>query len=334
MAVQPKISIIVIATHQKEILFQTLKRLGQLSHPNYEIVVISPEQEPEDVVFLSHDRRLRWYHLSNDHSILPRNLGVQLARGEILLFCDDAIIPTQQWLQAHERNYSDPMVGGVAGKIVEDQGEIQSPIVGKINRLTGRMVGNFHSNARTKIDFGNGFNLSFRKDALLQVNGFDRRFIGTGLLDDADACLRIKAIGYKLIFEPAAGVIHLQPKTVTHSADFAQRWYYWYGHNSSLMFYKNFSYRAAPIYFTFRISELALASLKNRQFTILARGIQGLWHGYRSYRFCDGNDFIATAPIDRPATHAKKEHSEFAVSMIHRTAHQPSASPLGHFGTS
>lgn len=334
MAFQPKISIIVIATHQKEILFQTLKRLGQLTHPDYEIVIISRGQHLDDTAFLNCNGRLRWHLLGPNDSISPRNRGVQLARGEILLFCDDAIIPTQQWLQAHERNYSDPTIGGVAGKIVENKGEIQTPNVGKINRLTGHLVENFHSNTRAIVDFGNGCNLSFRKEVLLKVNGFDSRFLGSGLLEDVDTCLRIKAIGYKLIFEPAASLIHLQPKAISYRADFLPRRYYWYGHNSSLLFCKNFDYPVAPIYLACRMLELTSASLKYRQFAILKRGIQGMWHGYRSYRLRDGNNFSASESADSPGIHAKRERSEFAVSMIHTAGRQPTATPIGHYGTS
>ncbi|MDZ7265183.1 MAG: hypothetical protein ONB16_11395 [candidate division KSB1 bacterium] len=325
MAFQPKISIIVIAAHQKEILMQTLKRLGQLSHPSYEIVVISMVEELDDAAVLNLNGRLRWFQLPSDESISPRNWGVQLARGEIVVFCDDAIIPTQQWLQAHERNYSDSSIGSVAGKIVENNGEIQSHKVGQINWLTGQLVENFHSNTRTRIDFGYGFNLSFRKEALLKVHGFDTRFMGTGILDDVDACLRVKAIGYEIVFEPDASVIHLEPTSITNAADYWQRWYFWYGHNSSLLFYKNFSYRVAPIYLAYRIVELVAASLKYRQLNIFRRGLQGLWNGYKSYRFRDGNSFIATAPTNRPAIHAKIARSEFAVSMLHTAVHPPRA---------
>lgn len=54
-----------------------------------------------------------------------------------------------------------------------------------------------------------------RKNILTTINGFDERFFF--FLEETDLCVRVRRIGYKVVFFPDARIIHLQGKTVRKS---------------------------------------------------------------------------------------------------------------------
>jgi GT2 family glycosyltransferase len=54
-----------------------------------------------------------------------------------------------------------------------------------------------------------GANMSYRRAACRDVGGFDRRYIGTALLEDSDYSTRVAAAGWRLRYEPDAELVHL-----------------------------------------------------------------------------------------------------------------------------
>lgn len=277
------ISIIIPTYNRQKTLIKTLKYLGQLSHPSHEVIVVDQSDRPLKQLYLANHPRVRYFHVESRGLPLARNFGLARARGDIVIFCDDDIIPTQQWLEAHEKNYRDPSVGGVAGRVIENSGESHIAEIGRINRITGIQIDNFNSDIPAEIDHGMGCNLSFRTDVIRKLCGFDTRFGGTAFLEETDACLRVKTFGYKIRFEPAANVIHLKEENGGCRPDSQSDWYYWYGHNYTLLFFKNFNRFAFPVFMTYRIANILNGGLKNRQMKIILKGFKGLIDGMDSY---------------------------------------------------
>jgi GT2 family glycosyltransferase len=70
--------------------------------------------------------------------------------------------------------------------------------------------------------------LAIRRDVFAQLNGFDTAFPVN--YNDADLCLRARAAGYEVIFEPAATLRHDECATrragtkIEEREEFWQRW--------------------------------------------------------------------------------------------------------------
>jgi GT2 family glycosyltransferase len=274
----------------------TLRRISQLTHASFEVIVVDQSDHPLDRQHWDYHPRVRYFHTEIRGLPRARNFGLALARGDIALFCDDDIIPGQQWLDAHEKNYSDPAVGAVAGRVIENSGEVHCVKVGAMNQITGRQVDNFNSDMPAEIDHGMGCNLSFRAETLRTLNGFDTRFGGTAFLEETDTCLRLKSLGYTIRFEPAANVIHLKADNGGCRPRSRRHWYYWYGHNYSLLFFKNFKRIALPLFMAFRIGNMVRGGLRHRQVSVLLFGLKGLFDGMRSYYFRDSHSPFLTVP--------------------------------------
>lgn len=76
--------------------------------------------------------------------------------------------------------------------------------------------------------------MSFRRELLLRVGGFDEKYVGTGYRDDTDLCVRIRRLGNKLLYQPKALVQHkFRGKRIDSN------WVYWYMRNHTYFYLKN-----------------------------------------------------------------------------------------------
>ena len=138
-----------------------------------------------------------------------RNEGLAQARAPIVLFLDDdVVLLSADFLSAHLEAYADPKVGGVCGRVIERS--IVPNARRTVSRITwgGRTVENLLGTEPCPIQSVKGANMSFRV-AVFDAGGFDRRYIGTALLEEADMAWRVARRGWNLVFEPRAELLHL-----------------------------------------------------------------------------------------------------------------------------
>jgi GT2 family glycosyltransferase len=143
--------------------------------------------------------------------VQARNAAIQHAHGRIVLFVDDDVIPSPSLLDAHADAYADLSVGGVAGRILGP-----NETDGSATHIPAAdwMDTNFNMRCRTLVETARGCNMSFRRDLLLKVGGFDPGFRPPFFFrEDSDVSFRIREAGYELIFEPAACLRHLEAKS-------------------------------------------------------------------------------------------------------------------------
>src|SRR5207237_833267 len=138
-----------------------------------------------------------------------RNLGIQAARGEIIIFLDDDVIPEPGLIDGHLLPYDDPTIGGVAGRII-DQGKAPRAHVDPraLDPEDGWRYTHFDHTTRMEVAHAPTCNVSFRRSVLLQIGGFDPGF-RLALREDSDLCFRVRQAGYRIVFEPSAALVHL-----------------------------------------------------------------------------------------------------------------------------
>ncbi|WP_104063875.1 glycosyltransferase family 2 protein [Arthrobacter sp. 4R501] len=146
-----------------------------------------------------------------------RNTGVGLADSDIVAFLDDDAEAAPDWLQRLLALYDDPDVLAVGGR-VEPVWETGRP--GYFGEELDWIVGCSHrgmpkvaSEVRNVI----GANMSFRREVLRQVGGFNLSLGRQGTLplgcEETEICIRSKigSPGSRIVYEPAALVRHHVP---------------------------------------------------------------------------------------------------------------------------
>ena len=134
-----------------------------------------------------------------------RNLGIQFARGEIVLFTDADCEPAPDWVEQMVQPLADPAVSGVKGVYRTRQRQV----VARLAQCEFAERYDLLGRAPT-IDFVDSHAAAFRTSALRQVGGFDPAFIGN---EDVDLSYRLAQAGYTLVFNRRAAVYHQHPAT-------------------------------------------------------------------------------------------------------------------------
>lgn len=210
------VTVIVITRNRSTVLAQCLDHLEKQTLQVGSILVIDSS---DTFVPLSAKPNLKHVHFPPGRNQMPmaRNEGIRLAQTKILAFIDDDCLADPDWLEQLLAVYSQiPSVHGVGGRITDPRWkyEPESP-VGQVDSR-GRVISNFFGDPGcvTPVQILPGGNMSFRKDSLLEVGGFDPSYVATNHREDPDLCLRLKELGAELYYQPKAHAVHLNARNL------------------------------------------------------------------------------------------------------------------------
>ncbi len=147
-----------------------------------------------------------------------RNIGLEMARGEVVAFIDDDVRLPAHWVRSMLAFYEDASVGAVGG-FVDHPGHF-SPARNAVYRLLGL------TSSRYRIDWG-GFNvgpashpaedqpagwlcaanMSFRRSVIIGVGGFDEA-LGSFWHEDTDVSHRVASSGWRMLSSRKISVDH------------------------------------------------------------------------------------------------------------------------------
>jgi GT2 family glycosyltransferase len=147
------------------------------------------------------------------------NDAARHARGEILLFLNnDTEALNRDWLERMLEHAVQPEVGAVGAKLYYGNGTIQhAGVILGIGRLAGHYQKRFPGNSA---GYGNrlvctqnlsavtGACLMMRKAVFQEAGNFDAEF--RVALNDIDLCLKVRRLGYKVIWTPYAELRHYE----------------------------------------------------------------------------------------------------------------------------
>jgi GT2 family glycosyltransferase len=208
-----KVSVVIPTYRRERLLCQTLGDVLAVAGPDDEVIVVDQTErhEPETETYLDAVReRLVYLRRQPPGVVAALNRGVAAARGEVVLLLDDDLrVADRDLLASHLDNYRDPSVGGVAGRVLD----AECPREGAFDpRSADPVWGFFHSGwshrRRCEVSTAPGANVSFRRDVLLAVGGVDERFAGHAFRWENDLCLRVRAAGYRVVYDPRPTVHH------------------------------------------------------------------------------------------------------------------------------
>lgn len=219
------ITVVVPTYGREQVLCDTLAALFTLTPPADEILVVdqTPRHEPDTDDFLRRaavEGRIRWLRLSPPHVVAAMNRGLREARGDMVLFLDDDIVPSPGLIAAHRRVYSEhPETGAVVGRVIQPEDTPENditPASEAANRREDRGLRaglDFPFNGRAPAWVVNVMagNLSVRRERALGIGGFDENFIPpVSYRFETEFARRLIAGGVGIRFEPSAEIRHLR----------------------------------------------------------------------------------------------------------------------------
>ena len=197
----PLISVIICSYNGGATIRDTLEGIQKIDYPNYEVIVVndgSKDSLPEIVK----EYPVKLITTANRGLSSARNTGMYNAKGEILAYIDDDAYPDPQWLRYLAYAYSVSDHGCIGGPNIApfDDGFIATCVAnapgGPVHVLVSDEIA----------EHVPGCNMSFKKEALMKIGGFDPIYRTAG--DDVDVCWRIQESGRTIGFHPSALVWH------------------------------------------------------------------------------------------------------------------------------
>lgn len=248
-ATQPiQLSVIIPTCNRGEQLTVALTSILQQSLPasQYEIILVdnnSTDQTRQIVeeINCAHHHRIRYVLEPVPGLLSGRHRGALEAKGEILVFCDDDIEATSDWLAAIIQTFEHPDVHLVGGPSLPNF-EIQPP--DWIWPYCHLQEGHLTCGTLSLLDLGDraieidpiqvwGLNYAIRKKTLFELGGFHpdnipaqlQHFQGDG---ETGLSRKIKQRGYKAVYHPKAKVYHQIP-AARLTVDYFEKWFFYYG---------------------------------------------------------------------------------------------------------
>lgn len=211
----PELSVVIPTLNRGRLFHDSARQVLAQAAGDFDLWIID-QSDPveraanEAVVADFGDTRLRYIHVSEKGLPNARNEALSRIDCRIVLFLDDdVILMRDDFLTTHVSVFQSERVGGVSGRIVERSVRPNVDYVAAHLSAGGRTLTNLWGHEPGELLGLKGANMSYRMDAVRQVGGFDRRYIGTALLEDTDYSWRVHRAGWSLRYEPRAELIHL-----------------------------------------------------------------------------------------------------------------------------
>lgn len=209
-----RISVIINTYNRRDFLTVTLHAVRRLRHPCFEVIVVDGPSMDGTAELLSENANwLRSAKCPEANLSISRNIGLDLACGDIVCFIDDDAVPEPSWLDEIEKAYDSPDIGMVGGFVRDHTGcGFQARVI-----VCDEFGESFHfenmASALRAIEASPnlflapmGANCTFLLKAIRDIGGFDETY--AYYLEETDAARRIAKAGYRVVFTPAAEVHH------------------------------------------------------------------------------------------------------------------------------
>lgn len=198
---------VVIATYNRApILEKCLRSLFEQTFDDYEILVIDDGSTDETPRLLARmgesSQKLRWVRIENSGRSVARNLGIEEARGDYILFLDSDVVVTPRFLEIHMEAHRAFIASHPGGQAFCQGLSLNVHDFDHLERKPNLF------------DFSAAFfatnNVSIRRDFLQKVGGFDPEFVEYGW-EDLELGLRLRAAGCRILRSRKAVGFHWHP---------------------------------------------------------------------------------------------------------------------------
>jgi O-antigen biosynthesis protein len=213
----PLVSIVIPVHNKYAYTLACLQSISaHLDHFNqFEIIVVDDASSDETVIDLVKILGIQVIqNAQNLGFIRSCNRGAADAKGQFLCFLNNDTEVLAGWLeQLVTPAIDNPQVGAVGAKLLYPDGTLQE--AGGIiwQNASGWNYGRSHNpqepdyNYPRPVDYCSGACLLVRKTLFETLGGFSEEFL-PAYYEDTDLCFQIRGLGYQVIYQPQAQIIH------------------------------------------------------------------------------------------------------------------------------
>lgn len=213
----PKISVLLILFNKAEYTYQCLETLLANRGVSYEVILVdncSSDSTDELLKRLTNVTVIK--NLENVGFLKACNQAAGVAKGQWLLFLNNDTQVSPALLDVlYDTAEATELCGAVGAKLIFPDGKLQE--AGSIIWSDGSCYGYGRDDDPDKaeysfvreVDYCSGACLLVRRDLFEEAGKFDERY-APAYYEEVDLCMAVRHLGYKVIYQPAAKVIHYE----------------------------------------------------------------------------------------------------------------------------
>ncbi len=203
------ISIVVPAYNSSRTIGSVIDALGAQNLPagKPEIIIVDDGSTDNTADIVKSYPAVKYVYQQNVGPSAARNTGWKQAKGRIVCFTDSDCLPEKDWVSKILSHYTSGAIGGVGGSYdINNEKSI-------LAKLIHEEIAYRHSKMPREVDYLGTFNVSYRRDILERIGGFDTAYKAASG-EDNDLAYKVKSLGYKLIFDKDIKVAHNYPESL------------------------------------------------------------------------------------------------------------------------
>ncbi len=196
------VSVIIVSHGRPALLRRALIGVSQLFYRPFEVVVVADTEGLKAIADLPFAESLKTAEQSLPNISAARNIGANLAGGDVLAYIDDDAVPEPSWLHYLTQPFSSPKVLATTGTVLGRNGiSVQwAKRVVDPSGVAKPFSGDLAQSQVVKLE---GTNMAIRRSAIEGLGGFDEWF--SFFLDETDFSRRLET---GIALAPKATVHH------------------------------------------------------------------------------------------------------------------------------
>jgi glycosyltransferase involved in cell wall biosynthesis/GT2 family glycosyltransferase len=222
------ISLVICTYNRLADLQRCLDYLASQSNPFFEVIVVDgPSTDGTKEFLRKWHGRIKIAENPERNLSISRNLGAEIANGDIVAYIDDDAIPFADWTATLLREFnSRPLTTAALGGPAYFAGTLkfQDQDIGFTK--FAEAIPNIDSNRVGRNEIYRsllGTNTAFSRRALAAVGGFDEQF--DYFLDESELTFRLQRSGYKVAYCPDLYVRHEFARSENRTGKYSFNWY-------------------------------------------------------------------------------------------------------------
>lgn len=223
-ATDRRVSVVIATLDRAESLGECLLAVRGLDYWPFEVVVVNGPSTDTTAALLDGWRdRVKVAQCPVFNIAAARNIGVAAASGDVVAFLDDDTYPEPSWLGELLEGL-DAVAAGVGGQVRNRAGtaveilHLVDTRLGETTRFRDLDPTPWYATPYSdRFVVLPGGNSAYRRDALIEIGGFDEAFEYGG--EEADLDLRLRDAGFELSVAPSAVVYHQALSNADRTSD-------------------------------------------------------------------------------------------------------------------
>jgi len=213
----PEVSIILVLFNGADLTYGNLRSLQTAIDLPAEVIIVDNASTDQTNELLSRVDGARFIRNTENVQFLRGvNQAASTARGKyVLLLNNDTLVEPGPLRIARDVLDADATIGAVGGKLILPDGSLQEAgsIIWQDGSCAAHGRGKDPSDPEfqfcREVDYCSAAFLMLKRDLFERLGWFDERFV-PAYYEDTDLCMRIRAAGHRIVFEPRVAIVHFE----------------------------------------------------------------------------------------------------------------------------